>query len=144
MAVTFLLAKATPNCLEYEVDQDGNAGTTADLLADVLKADAIAGPLKDLLDNPTLASKGNPIGGLTIADANRAMLGNASGDADKDLTNIPHCFVTLTRISGSAADVLRVTGGLPGGADAYQLLFTAGAAVSVWLAKIEFQHTLTR
>lgn len=144
MAITFELAKATPNCLEYLATQDGNAGVTATLTVALLQGDAVAGALKNLLDNPTLASKGVAIGALTQTDARRALQGDASTDADQDLSDIPHCYVTITIRGVAAAGAWAADGNVPGSQDGYQLIVQSPSDVSVAYVKIEFQHTLVR
>lgn len=142
MAVTATLAKATPHCLVYSVVHDGAGGDALVLDNATMLADALAGPLRELLSevfNPN-----------SQATARARMLGDASGLADQDLTNIPHCHCYFTnQIQGAAvasqsvavvdADVDAVAGG---NFELNLQMSTGNAATA--LLKIEFQHTIDR
>lgn len=140
MAVTAALAKATPNCLEYLVTHDGAGGDALVLDNATLLGDALAGPLRELLTevfNPN-----------SQAIARARMLGDASGLADQDLTNIPHCYCYFTpRSHAAAAASSCVVDADTDAVDAtnfeLNLQMTTGIAATA-LLKIEFQHTLDR
>jgi hypothetical protein len=131
MAVTVALEKSTPHMLMYSLTQDGAAGTAATIAGATLIADAVAGPLRELVEAPNQGAV------VDQAAARRALMGDGADVEDA------HCAVTAILRSGTMtvavdADVDGVTTTLA------ELNITCGAAASVAYLMLHFQHSIVR
>jgi len=134
MAITATLGRSTPNTLLYILSHDGLAGDALTITNATLLGDAVAGPLREMLQQPAanVLTATRFLGGsdpLNVADYQNPGVGYAD------------VLVTKTNDAGAAGFAWTATAGSDG---ANMELDVGQLAESTAKLMIEFKHSIER
>jgi len=131
MAITAVLGRATPNTLLYSIAHDGAAGDALTITNATLLADAVAGPLRDMLQQaaPDAATAARFLGGIDVGSVG-------------DYINPSVGFADMTVAPGTGTTTLWTVAAGSDGAD--MEIDIGNTAVAAGLLRIEFKHTVDR